>query len=142
MSARSPLRHHPSADISTHSKCQEIIRRGALVAISSSGGKDSQAMTLLLSRIVPREQLLVIHAPLGEVEWPGTIEHIQSTIPDGVPFTQAPVASGKTLLDRIEERGKFPSAKARFCTSDFYGELTILNWFIELVLIGRAQQDR
>ena len=45
-------------------------------------------------------------------------EHIQSTIPNGVPFILAPAASGKTLLDRIEERGRFPSAKARFCTSD------------------------
>ena len=43
-------------------------------------------MTILLSRIVPLEQLLVVHAPLGEVEWPGTVEFIQSTIPAGVPF--------------------------------------------------------
>lgn len=24
--------------------------------------------------MVPREQFLVVHAPLGEVEWPGTLE--------------------------------------------------------------------
>ena len=34
-------------------------------------------MTILLARIVPRDQLVVVHAPLGEVEWPGTIEHIE-----------------------------------------------------------------
>ena len=96
-----------------------MIRNGALVAISSSGGKDSQAMTILLSRIVPREQLLVVHAPLGEVEWPGTIEHIEATIPPGVPLILAPVAEGKTLLERVEERGLWPSSSARWCTSDF-----------------------
>ncbi len=30
----------------------------------------------------------------------------------------APVASGKSLLERIEERGRFPSAGVRSCTSD------------------------
>ena len=75
-------------------------------------------MTILLARIVPREQLLVVHAPLGEVEWPDTVEHIQNTLPPDVPLILAPVASGKSLLDRIEERGRFPSAGVRFCTSD------------------------
>ena len=97
---------------------RKLIRGGALVAISSSGGKDSQAMTILLSRIVPRDQLVVVHAPLGEVDWPGTITHIEVTIPVGVPFILAPVTSSKTLLDRIEERGLFPSNSARWCTSD------------------------
>ena len=76
-------------------------------------------MTILLSRLVPRAQLLVVHAPLGEVEWPGTVEHIERMIPSGVPLVLAPVASGKTLLERIEERGMFPSSAARWCTSDF-----------------------
>ena len=53
------------------------------------------------------------------MEWPGTIQHIEATVPDGVPLVLAPVASGKTLLDRIEERGRFPSASVRWCTSDF-----------------------
>ena len=64
------------ADAPVPPRCNEMIRAGALVAINSSGGKDSQCMTILLSRLVPREQLLVVHAPLGEVEWPGTVEHI------------------------------------------------------------------
>ena len=109
------LRRRP--DISVPPECRELIDHGALVAISSSGGKDSQAMTILLSRIVPRKQLLVVHAPLGEVEWPGTVEHIESTLPDGVPLIFAPVTSGKSLLDSIEERGRFPSPSVRWCTS-------------------------
>ena len=109
------LRRRP--DISVPPECRELIDRGAIVALSSSGGKDSQAMTILLSRIVPREQLLVVHAPLAEVEWPGTIEHIENTLPDGVPLILAPVTSGKSLLDSIEERGRFPSPSVRWCTS-------------------------
>ena len=105
------------ADVPVPPRCRELIRAGALVAINTSGGKDSQAMTILLSRIVPRQQLIAVHAPLGEVEWPGTIEHIEATLPAGVPLIFAPVASGKTLLDSIEERGRFPSPSVRWCTS-------------------------
>ncbi len=108
-----------AADIRLPSECRETIRAGALVAISTSGGKDSQAMTILLSRIVPRDRLVAVHAPLGEVEWPGTIEHIRATLPPGVPLILAPVASGKTLLDRVEERGKWPDPARRWCTSDY-----------------------
>ena len=116
MSGNSPLRRRP--DLPVPAECRKLIDRGALVAISHSGGKDSQCMTILLSRVVPHEQLLVVHAPLGEVEWPGTIEHIQSTIPPGVPLMLAHTASGKSLLERIEERGRFPDSGRRFCTSD------------------------
>ena len=55
-----------------------MIRDGALVAVNHSGGKDSQAMTILLSAVVPHDQLLVVHAPLGEVEWPGTVDHTEA----------------------------------------------------------------
>ncbi len=96
-----------------------MIRDGALVSINHSGGKDSQAMTVLLSRIVPRDRLVAVHAPLGEVEWPGTVEFIRATLPLGMPLILAPVASGKTLLDRVEERGKWPDPARRRCTSDY-----------------------
>ena len=105
------------ADVAVPPRCGQMIRAGALVAINSSGGKDSQAMTILLSGIVPRDQLLVVHAPLGEVEWPGTVEHIEATLPDGVPLIFAPVSSGKSLLDHVEERGKFPGIRQRWCTA-------------------------
>ena len=110
-----PLRRSP--DMLIPSECRVLIDCGALVAVSHSGGKDSQTMTILLSRIVPREQLLIVHAPLGDMEWPQTIRHIESTIPAGVPFILAPVASGKTLLDRVEERGKWPGIRQRWCTA-------------------------
>ena len=107
---------HPVPGIPVPPDCREMIRRGALVAVNSSGGKDSQCMTILLSRIVPREQLIVVHAPLAKVEWP-IIDHIEATLPDRVPLILAPVTSGKSLLDSIEERSRFPSPSIRWCTS-------------------------
>ena len=61
---------------------------------------------------------MVVHAPLGEVEWPGTIEHIENTIPAGVSLISAPAASGKSLLERVEERCQFPRPQQRWCTAD------------------------
>ena len=107
-----------ATEISIPRECRRLIRHGALVAINSSGGKDSQAMTILLSRIVPHDQLIVVHAPLGEVEWPGTIAHIEYTVPPGVTLILAHTASGKTLLERVEERGLWPGVRQRFCTGD------------------------
>ena len=77
MSGRRPHRRPPAADLYIPPECRDMIRRGALVAVNHSGGKDSQTMTILLARAVPRDQLVVVHAPLGQVEWPGTVEHIQ-----------------------------------------------------------------
>ena len=107
------------ADVPVPPRCNEMIRAGALISVSHSGGKDSQAMTILLSRTVPRAQLLAVHAPLGEVEWEGIVPHVEATLPAGVPLVMAPVSSGKTLLDRVEERGKFPGIRQRYCTGDF-----------------------
>ena len=75
-------------------------------------------MTILLSRIVPRDQLVVVHAPLGDVDWPGTTAHIENTIPPDVPLIFARTASGQCLLERIEKRGRFPDSGRRYCTSD------------------------
>lgn len=56
------------ADIRVSSECRNMIQARAFVAINTSDGKDSQAMTVLLSRIVPGDRLPAVHAPLGEVE--------------------------------------------------------------------------
>ena len=105
------------AEIRVPPECREMIRAGALVAVNHSGGKDSQTMAILLSRIVPRHQLVAVHAPLGEVEWEGVVPHVEATLPAGVPLIMAPVSSGKSLLDHVEERGKFPGIRQRWCTA-------------------------
>jgi hypothetical protein len=55
---------------------------GALFVINHSAGKDSQAMTLALRGLIPAQQMVVVHADLGEVEWPGNLDHISRTIGD------------------------------------------------------------
>lgn len=99
----------------TSVKIADLIQRGAIFVVNHSGGKDSQAMFLYLSRIVPSAQLKVVHAELPEVEWDGVIDHIKDTI------GQTPLAicrARRTLIEMIEERGMFPSPQQRQCTSD------------------------
>ncbi|MBO6755787.1 MAG: phosphoadenosine phosphosulfate reductase family protein [Roseibium sp.] len=94
----------------------ELIARGALFVVNHSAGKDSQAMLIWLRVFgIPDDQLLLIHADLGEVEWPGNIEHIQSTAPD-LPLVIA--RPRRSLLEMVEDRGMFPSPQQRQCTSD------------------------
>ena len=82
------------ADVSVPAPCQETVCTGALFVVNTSGGKDSQAMTVMLSCVIPRAQLVAVHAPLGEVKWPGTLKHIEPTLPGGVPLIMAPTYSG------------------------------------------------
>ena len=109
----------PSFPDPAHARAiEQLVRRGALFAVSHSGGKDSQAATILVSRIVPAPQLVFLHAPLGDIEWPGTIDHIEATIPRNVPLIYARIASGKTLLEKVEDRGKWPDPARRWCTAE------------------------
>lgn len=94
---------------------RSLIARGAMFVCNHSAGKDSQAMMIKLRAIVPADQLVVIHAELPEVEWDGSLEHIEETC-SGYPVHV--VRAGKTLLGMVEARGMFPSPKYRQCTSD------------------------
>jgi 3'-phosphoadenosine 5'-phosphosulfate sulfotransferase (PAPS reductase)/FAD synthetase len=97
---------------------------GALVAVNHSGGKDSQAMLIRLLRVVPREQLVVVHAPLRGIEWAGASAKARDqAAAAGVPFLLA--AAGKTFLELVEHRHTvypdvpaWPSPSNRQCTSD------------------------
>lgn len=109
MSGHPPPRRQPPANLHILPECRDMIRRGAFIAINSSGGKDSSAMTILLFKVVPRDQLVAVHAPLGEIESPGTIEQFEDTIPAGIPPIFAPVASGKSLLERVVHTLSSPS---------------------------------
>lgn len=111
----------------------ELVERGALFYCSHSGGKDSQAMYAELAREIPRSQLRVIHADLGDVEWPGVKDHIRTNIDghdlivakarfkDGSPkdFFSA-VRARREMLDRTDRKDApaFPDSKNRYCTSD------------------------
>jgi 3'-phosphoadenosine 5'-phosphosulfate sulfotransferase (PAPS reductase)/FAD synthetase len=103
---------------------QQLIARGALFVANHSGGKDSQAMLIKLLEIVPASQIVVVHASLGDMEWPGALEHAQKQAADaGLPFIVA--RAEKSLLDMVERRFEsrpgvpsWPSASTRQCTSD------------------------
>lgn len=103
----------------------ELIAAGALVVANHSGGKDSQAMLIrLLASGIPAGQIVVVHASLGDMEWPGALELAQKQATDaGLAFIVA--RAEKSLLDMVEHRfatrpdaPSWPSAKYRQCTSD------------------------
>lgn len=103
---------------------EELIDAGALFAVSHSGGKDSQAQLIKLLEFIPRSQLLVVHASLGPMEWPGALELAQEqAAAAGLPFIVA--KASKTLLEMVARRFEnrpdvpsWPSASTRQCTSD------------------------
>jgi len=97
-----------------------VEEKNALVVINHSGGKDSQAMYITLAALIPRDNLVVVHADLGEVEHLGVADHIRDTTNHTVHIAQAIWKDGtkKTLLDAIERRGMWPSSAMRYCTSD------------------------
>lgn len=65
------------------------------------------------------DRVVVVHADLGRMEWQGTRElaeeHAQHY---GLRFIAVKRTDGKTLLEHIAERGMWPDAKNRYCTSD------------------------
>ncbi len=89
--------------------------KGALFVVNHSGGKDSQAQMIYLSRHIPSSQLVVVHAHLPEVEWEGTWEHVKYSA-GKVPAYK--VQARKTFFEMVRSRGRFPSPKYRQCTSD------------------------
>ena len=98
----------------------EWIDAGAVFYISHSGGKDSQAMYAILQKCIPSDRIVVVHAHLTYVEWPGVIKHIKDNVDHHVNIVQAVKKDGseKTLLGMVEERGMWPSSSCRQCTSD------------------------
>lgn len=104
-----------SAQAAIPQEVESLIGRGALFVVNHSGGKDSQAMYLLLRQHVPAAQLVIVHADLGEVEWAGAVDHIRLTTA-GEPLHVC--RARRSLLQMIEERGMFPSPQQRQCTSD------------------------
>lgn len=101
-----------------------LIEGGALFVANHSGGKDSQVQLIRLLERVPASQLVVVHASLGAMEWPGAMELARDQATEaGLPFIVATAA--KTLLEMVERRFEsrpevpsWPSASTRQCTSD------------------------
>lgn len=102
---------------------QPILLDWDVIVLNSSGGKDSQTMIREVVRQadeqgVSRDRLVVIHAVLGRVEWPGTLELAKEQAEAyGLEF-QTEERKQDDLLEHVEKRGKWPSPRNRYCTSD------------------------
>lgn len=106
---------------------QKLVADGALFFVSHSGGKDSQAMYAHVMELVPANQIVVVHADLGEVEWHGVKDHIKANIDHVLNVVHSVWKDGspKTLLGMVERRFEqrpdvpsWPSSAYRQCTSD------------------------
>lgn len=103
---------------------EKLIANNALFVVNHSGGKDSQAMLIHLLLIIPKKQLLVVHASLGRAEWPGALQLAEDQANNsGLPFIIA--NARKTLFEMVERRFQnrpevpsWPSSSTRQCTSD------------------------
>jgi DNA sulfur modification protein DndC len=109
-----------------------LVARGAIFYVGHSAGKDSMAMYEAIKKVVPHDQIRVIHADLGELEYAGNKEFIRANIEHDLMIAHSyDLAGNKTdLFDMIRNRRKsldakgrfdapaFPSSAARFCTSD------------------------
>lgn len=99
------------------------------VMVNSSAGKDSQTtlryvVQLAKEQNYPSEQIVVVHADLGEMEWEGVRDLAEHQARHyGLEFVAVErcTADGETetILDYVERRGKWPSSTTRYCTSDF-----------------------
>jgi len=122
----------------------ELQEAGALFIHNNSGGKDSQAMLIYMVEVlgIPVEQIVSIHADLGEVEYQGTKEKAQEIADHyGIPFFSVRHSRDIPLTERFVERivthvaaGRYqktpegnweltatpaPDEGSRWCTSEF-----------------------
>ena len=130
----------PPAEMLVPTAIETALQQGAALAISISGGKDSQALLALLAPWFRARdytgQLFAIHADLGRAEWeqtPAFVEQICALA--GVPLVVVRRPKGD-LVARITERMEtttaaleavpqqeeakahyWPSATNRYCTS-------------------------
>jgi 3'-phosphoadenosine 5'-phosphosulfate sulfotransferase (PAPS reductase)/FAD synthetase len=92
------------------------------IVISTSAGKDSQAMLDYVMELAETagvtDRVIAVHADLGRAEWPGVGELAKEQADHyNVPLRVVKRPQGD-LLDQIEARGMFPGPSTRYCTSD------------------------
>ncbi len=109
----------------------EALRMGAVLAVSISGGKDSQAMLSGLAELHRQQgwpgEIYAVHAHLGRAEWPQSLDHcLRISNAAGVRLVVVRRPQGD-LVDEIRQRmeslrgtGKpcWPSSTNRYCTAD------------------------
>jgi 3'-phosphoadenosine 5'-phosphosulfate sulfotransferase (PAPS reductase)/FAD synthetase len=106
-----------------------LLREGAALVLSVSGGKDSDAMCHYLLERRQAEgwpgDTVMVHADLGRAEWRSTTDYVRDLARrKNVPLHVVRWTHGD-LIDRIWQRYYadpsrpcWPSSKVRYCTSD------------------------
>ena len=98
-----------------------------VILVNSSAGKDSQAsLDVTVSAAAAagvKDRLVVVHADLGDNEWEGVAElAAEHAAHYGLRFEIArrttEFGEVDTILSRVLERGMWPDAARRWCTSD------------------------
>lgn len=101
---------------------KDVAAAGGIFFVSHSAGKDSQAMYAYLAYDlkIPADQIVVVHAHLGAIEWDGVQAHIEENIDHELHTVQAVNKQGETkdFLSMASSRGMWPSPQYRQCTSD------------------------
>lgn len=100
-----------------------------IVIINSSAGKDSLCSIFEICRLAqeqnyPFSRIIVSHQDLGMADWPGTVELAKVQADHfglKIIYARRRTKEGREeeLLDYVLRRGKWPSNKQRYCTSDF-----------------------
>lgn len=114
-----------------------------VIEMSSSGGKDSQAMKVYVASLLRARGLLrrgiVVHADLGRVEWPGSPYVVWAQANAlGLPFMKVSREQGD-LLEHVEAYGRWPMPTERYCTSD-HKRGQIYRAFTHLAELVRAER--
>jgi len=105
------------------------LTRFHLILISTSAGKDSQAMLSAVHRMAVEQgvtdRLIAVHADLGRAEWTGTDDLAQQQCDMlNIPLTTVRSINKRgdehSLLERVAERGMwYGIGTTQWCTSDF-----------------------
>ena len=144
-------------DTAIDERVEAAIARGAVVAMSLSGGKDSTAAAYAASQILdaaghPRSRRIAVHADLGRAEWretPATVAAIAATL--GLPL-HVVRQTRHDLVGRWHDRferglaryaaletlcliGPWSSAKLRFCTSE--AKASVITRFLRSEFAGQ-----
>lgn len=99
------------------------------VVINTSGGKDSICAIERILRMAKvqdysKENIILSHQDLGRMEWGGTLDLVKIHAEFfGLQLVITKRVNNKgyneTLLEYVKRRGKWPSNKQRYCTSDY-----------------------
>ncbi|MCK5650947.1 MAG: phosphoadenosine phosphosulfate reductase family protein, partial [Gemmatimonadetes bacterium] len=129
-------------DLNVPTEIKDAMDRGAALAVSISGGKDSQAMATALVAWAKREgywgvnEMFAVHADLGRMEWSGEFATEPLVAAQaaalGLPFHVVTRTDGRDLVDHIKARREKLAGEdkpfwpgpgpLRYCTSDLKRE--------------------